>query len=89
MELLGYIHRREAMRQTREFEPAIGSNEDLTGLSRRGHYICVLALVRHAADPDPIVVIGRWHGRITDSPCGEGGFGYDPIFARMGSIDGC
>ncbi len=58
--------------------------KDLTGLSRRGHYICALALVRHAADPDPIVVTGRWHGRITDSPCGEGGFGYDPIFRPDG-----
>ena len=58
--------------------------KDLTGLSRRGNYICSLALVRHAADPDPIVVIGRWHGHIIDSPRGEGGFGYDPIFLPDG-----
>ena len=57
---------------------------DLKSVSRRGHYICALALVRHAADPDPIVVIGRWHGHIIDSPRGEGGFGYDPIFLPDG-----
>ena len=33
---------------------------------------------------DPIVVIGRWHGHIIDSPRGEGGFGYDPIFLPHG-----
>lgn len=58
--------------------------KDLTGVNRRGHYICALALVRHAADPDPIVVIGRWHGQIIDTPRGEGGFGYDPIFLPDG-----
>ena len=58
--------------------------KDLTGVSRRGHYICALALVRRAADPDPIVVIGRWHGHIIDSARGEGGFGYDPIFIPDG-----
>ena len=57
---------------------------DLTGVSRRGYYICALALVRRAADPDPIVVIGRWHGHIIDSVRGEGGFGYDPIFLPDG-----
>jgi len=23
---------------------------------------------------------GRWTGRITDRPAGQGGFGYDPVF---------
>ncbi len=58
--------------------------KDLTGENRRGHYICALALVRHATDPDPIVVIGRWYGHIIDSPRGEDGFGYDPIFLPDG-----
>jgi XTP/dITP diphosphohydrolase len=47
---------------------------------RRAHYACVLALVRHADDPDPIVTEGEWHGRIVDRPRGAGGFGYDPHF---------
>lgn len=58
--------------------------KDLTGVNRRGNYICALALVRRATDPDPIVVIGRWHGHIIDAPRGEGGFGYDPIFLPHG-----
>lgn len=47
---------------------------------RRAHYYCVLALVRHAADPEPIIAEGRWDGRIALSPRGDGGFGYDPWF---------
>ena len=47
---------------------------------RRAHYTCVLALVRHAGDPEPIISEGRWHGTIIDSPRGSGGFGYDPHF---------
>ncbi len=54
--------------------------QSLLGNDRRAHYICALALVRYAADPDPIVVIGRWHGRVLARPKGERGFGYDPIF---------
>jgi XTP/dITP diphosphohydrolase len=38
----------------------------------------VLVLVRHAADPEPIVADGAWHGTIVDTPRGAGGFGYDP-----------
>jgi XTP/dITP diphosphohydrolase len=47
---------------------------------RRAHYYCVLVLVRHADDPEPIIAEGRWDGRIVDSPRGNGGFGYDPYF---------
>jgi len=47
---------------------------------RRAHYACVLVLVRHADDPEPIIAEGRWHGIIVDAPRGDGGFGYDPHF---------
>ena len=47
---------------------------------RRAHYACVLALVRHAGDPEPIIAQGDWHGTIVDAPRGTGGFGYDPHF---------
>jgi len=47
---------------------------------RRAHYACVLALTRHAADPEPIIAEGVWHGTIIDTPRGTGGFGYDPHF---------
>jgi len=47
---------------------------------RRAHYYCVLVLVRHAADPEPLIAEGVWHGTIIDQPRGSGGFGYDPHF---------
>ena len=47
---------------------------------RRGHYVCVLAFVEHADDPEPIIGAGRWFGEIVDAPRGEHGFGYDPLF---------
>lgn len=47
---------------------------------RRAYYFCVLALVRHADDPEPLIAEGRWQGEIIDEPRGAHGFGYDPHF---------
>jgi XTP/dITP diphosphohydrolase len=47
---------------------------------RRAHYCCVLVLVAHAEDPEPVIAEGRWHGTIVDAPRGTGGFGYDAHF---------
>jgi XTP/dITP diphosphohydrolase len=47
---------------------------------RRAHYYCVVVLVRHAGDPEPLIAEGRWHGEVIDHPRGAGGFGYDPYF---------
>jgi XTP/dITP diphosphohydrolase len=47
---------------------------------RRAHYYCVVVLVRHAQDPEPLIAEGRWHGEVIDGPRGTGGFGYDPHF---------
>lgn len=47
---------------------------------RRAYYFCVLALVRHAEDPEPLIAEGRWPGEIIDAPRGAHGFGYDPHF---------
>lgn len=44
------------------------------------HYYCVIVLVRHADDPQPIIADGAWHGEIIAQPRGSGGFGYDPYF---------
>ncbi|HDR9286970.1 TPA: RdgB/HAM1 family non-canonical purine NTP pyrophosphatase [Burkholderia multivorans] len=55
--------------------------EQLRGIDdRRAYYCCVLALVRHADDPEPLFAEGRWEGEIVDTPRGEHGFGYDPYF---------
>ena len=47
---------------------------------RRAYYFCVLALVRHADDPEPLIAEGRWHGEMLDEPRGANGFCYDPYF---------
>jgi XTP/dITP diphosphohydrolase len=47
---------------------------------RRAHYYCVVVLVRHAQDPEPLIAEGRWHGEVINGPRGAGGFGYDPHF---------
>ena len=54
---------------------------ELSGVAdRRAHYYCVLALMRHGDDPEPLLAEGRWDGTIIDAPRGDGGFGYDPHF---------
>ncbi|WP_222428905.1 RdgB/HAM1 family non-canonical purine NTP pyrophosphatase [Denitratisoma sp. DHT3] len=47
---------------------------------RRAHFTCVLALVRHADDPQPLLAEGEWQGEILTAPRGTEGFGYDPLF---------
>jgi XTP/dITP diphosphohydrolase len=51
---------------------------------RTARYRCVLALVRSASDPRPLLAQGSWEGRIGASPAGSGGFGYDPYFIPAG-----
>lgn len=46
----------------------------------RAFYVAVLAWVRHADDPLPVVVEARWAGHIVTQAQGSGGFGYDPHF---------
>ncbi|MBL0228840.1 RdgB/HAM1 family non-canonical purine NTP pyrophosphatase [Thermomonas sp.] len=49
--------------------------------ARRGaRFACVLALVRDAHDPQPLLAEGTWHGRILRERRGDDGFGYDPVF---------
>ena len=47
---------------------------------KSAYYYCVLVIVRHAADPQPIIADGVWHGSLIEQPRGQGGFGYDPHF---------
>ena len=47
---------------------------------RSARYRCAIACVLHADEPAPIVVDGRWEGRIALARRGAGGFGYDPLF---------
>jgi len=61
------------------------NNEKLIALlagkdDRRAHYYCVVVLMRHAEDPEPIIAEGSWAGEIVAQPRGASGFGYDPHF---------
>lgn len=47
---------------------------------RTARYHAVLAFMRHAQDPTPILCHGVWEGVILDAARGAGGFGYDPLF---------
>ena len=54
--------------------------EGVPDAQRTAHFTCVLALLRTAGDPDPLIATGRWPGRVLHAPRGEHGFGYDPVF---------
>jgi XTP/dITP diphosphohydrolase len=47
---------------------------------RSAHYYCVLVLLRHAGDPQPLIAEGEWQGEIAHEARGQNGFGYDPLF---------
>ena len=58
---------------------------DLDPFEDRGaQFVCVLALVRSADDPLPVIAQGLWQGEILPAPQGENGFGYDPVFKPKG-----
>jgi len=71
---------REAQRRAQD----AANNElllrSLQGVADRGaRYVSVLVALRSADDPEPLVAVGRWAGRVLDAPRGSGGFGYDPL----------
>ncbi|MBT8435406.1 MAG: RdgB/HAM1 family non-canonical purine NTP pyrophosphatase [Gammaproteobacteria bacterium] len=49
-------------------------------MERSARYRAVIVLMRHAADPSPLICEGSWEGVIQLEPAGSGGFGYDPYF---------
>jgi len=51
-------------------------NEDDRGAS----FCCAMVFVRHASDPEPIIVEKSWRGQILRELKVQNGFGYDPIF---------
>ncbi len=48
--------------------------------NRHAHFYCVMVLVRHEHDPEPIIAEGSWQGIILREYRGTDGFGYDPLF---------
>jgi XTP/dITP diphosphohydrolase len=52
---------------------------------RTCRYQCVIVLINETNAGEAVIAQGTWEGRIVDSPRGSAGFGYDPIFAPLGS----
>jgi len=47
---------------------------------RSARFYSLIVMLKHAEDPQPLIAEGIWEGEILEAPCGENGFGYDPIF---------
>ena len=54
--------------------------ENIAEADRTARFRCVIAYMRHAKDPMPLICQGTWEGRILFKEEGENGFGYDPLF---------
>ena len=64
----------------RNIERLLGELRDVPGAARTARFHCVLALLRSADDPRPLVAEGSWEGLVLREPRGTRGFGYDPVF---------
>ena len=54
--------------------------EQMQGIAnRRAAMVSTLVAVRSAADPEPLVAVGRVVGEIARAPVGSNGFGFDPV----------
>ncbi len=54
--------------------------EGVAPAQRSARYHCALVYLRHWQDPNPLICQASWEGRILETACGDGGFGYDPLF---------
>lgn len=64
----------------RNIDKLLDALQDVPDAQRGAHFYCVLVLLRHANDPQPLIVEGEWQGRILHARRGTGGHGYDPVF---------
>ena len=53
---------------------------DVPRAERGCRFHCVMAFMRSAEDPTPLLFHGIWEGELLATPRGENGFGYDPLF---------
>lgn len=58
----------------------LGALAGVPAESRGARFQCMLALLRHADDPMPVLCQGTWTGSIQAGATGSNGFGYDPVF---------
>ena len=54
--------------------------KDISEKDRTARFQCVIAFLRSADDPMPLICQGTWEGKILNKEAGDNGFGYDSIF---------
>src|SRR5690606_27029551 len=64
----------------RNIDKLLAALDGIDDARRGAHFQCVLVVLRHAEDPQPLLVEGQWRGRIIRERRGSGGHGYDPVF---------
>ncbi len=47
---------------------------------RSAFFYCVIVFLDHAETATPVIAEASWHGKISLTPSGSSGFGYDPVF---------
>lgn len=72
---LGAAKENQDERNNRKLLEVLGTEKN-----RHAHFYCVMVLVRHEHDPEPIIAEGQWVGEILNEYRGTDGFGYDPLF---------
>jgi len=65
---------------TDNIEALLEAMKDVPETERTARFQCVVVFMRHAEDPTPLICKGSWQGQILQSPLGDEGFGYDPVF---------
>lgn len=64
----------------KNIEKVLKLMQDIPQEKRSARFVSVMAFMRHANDPMPIITQGVWEGSILYEKQGDKGFGYDPIF---------
>jgi XTP/dITP diphosphohydrolase len=70
----------EGAADAENIEKLLNELEGVPFESRTARFHCVIVLVKTIDDPDPLICHGLWEGVIAESPSGDNGFGYDPVF---------
>ncbi len=65
---------------TENLQKLISDLQALNEPTRTARFQCLMVLMAHPSDPTPLICQGTWEGEIIDTPKGDNGFGYDPVF---------
>jgi len=65
---------------TRNIAKVLNEMRGVPAVQRTARFYSVVVLLKHAADPQPLIAEGLIEGHILESPRGANGFGYQPIF---------